>query len=225
MHIQGVEEQFKFCVQQRVLMQLSTVSEVFSIIFCRKLSKKSSLTFVDFFKNFFKVAQTIKKIWMADSHWIAWRDPFGAFEGTLARSNVVSPRYSSDIEPFFQFFLSFAKIYDFHHPEITVALDKPHQLLSAHLTSASRKFLFEFSGRNDRENQPFWEDFLFPDSPFSVNRNFQLLEPRSAETKFANHWMVLVDFSYDRVFFFCYILFQARTVTRSCAYISWLLST
>ena len=66
MGISSIEKEISQCVQQWVLMQVMTPSELFSWIFRRKLSKHRSLQDLSTVATtFHHVVQTVKVIWIS----------------------------------------------------------------------------------------------------------------------------------------------------------------
>ena len=117
MHIAWKVKDSRQCVQQWLLTQVLTGSELFFGFIAENCQKYVSSTFADSSKNF--LSDSTKKLpGLCDGHWISWRCNSERFQVTLGREKVFSPRYSSDVEQFFSFCFALAMTYhDIHHQE------------------------------------------------------------------------------------------------------------
>ena len=227
--IEWIEKEIEQCVQQWVLMQISTPSELFSWIFCRKLSEHRFFQELSTLpKTFHPVVQTIKV------NKVSWRPldcpakQFRAFWGRVCRRQVVWARYSLDVEQLFWIFLPFAIIYcGSHHLESCRKCVPPHNsqhLLSVHVILGLREksinpvFWQKLSGKLGFLGKYFVSRFLFlylaPQLP-----TFGTL------LLWSSIWQTVAGFWGDKIFFFSQFLFEVRIVNLNPrCYLYWLFS-
>ena len=147
---------------------ISTVSELFSWIYCRILSKKfDSLTIGDFSKNFFvQLPKQYKWIRLCDANWIAWRNSWEQFMlGSLVESWSGQGTFWIENNIFaivFAFCDSLLRLYQLEKCLKCVSAVISQPLLCARVTSGLPNNLLVFFSENfSRENTAFWEDFCF----------------------------------------------------------------
>ena len=210
MYISWIQEDIKQCVQQWVLIQVSTPSELFSLIYSRNFLKKNGFPYdlSTLPKTFYPVVPKIKSTW-------AWWYLLDRFEKQLFRCSVVDRWYSLDVGQFF--FNCFAlsdnflrlitwKIASSLSPNNPQHLPSVHMSLELSERSFSRVFWEILSRKHGFLGRVLLSRFVFlhltPSCHLLETPSCHLLEPFCSETAFAKQRLDFTDFWDDKVFFF-----------------------
>ena len=160
------------CVQEWVLMQVLTPSDLFSRIFCQKLSKlRFFLNLLTLPKTFHPVVQTIRVNWLREVHWIALRKISELF-GVRSVPDRWCGQSTLGVGHFLKLFLPFAIILLRLSslgkcPQVCMSPHNPRHLLSVHVILGLReKSLKPVFGQKLSGKLGFLVKFWYPDSYF-----------------------------------------------------------